>query len=55
MIIGRIIAQYGAVAIAVQKVGSQIEAISWMTAEGFSAALTVFIGQNYGQANGVEY
>jgi len=48
MIIGRIIAQYGAVAIAVQKVGSQIEAISWMTAEGFSAALTVFIGQNYG-------
>lgn len=48
MIIGRIIAQYGAVAIAVQKVGSQIEAISWMTAEGFSAALTVYIGQNYG-------
>lgn len=48
MIIGRIIAQYGAMAIAVQKVGSQIEAISWMTAEGFSAALTVYIGQNYG-------
>lgn len=48
MVIGRIIAVYGAVSIAVQKVGSQIEAISWMTAEGFSAALTAFIGQNFG-------
>lgn len=48
MVIGRIIAVYGAVPIAVQKVGSQIEAISWMTAEGFSAALTAFIGQNFG-------
>lgn len=48
MVIGRIIAIYGAVPIAVQKIGSQIEAISWMTAEGFSAALTAFIGQNFG-------
>ncbi len=48
MIIGRLIASYGPVAIAVQKVGSQIEAISWMTAEGFGAALTAFVGQNYG-------
>ena len=48
MIIGRIIAQWGATAIAVQKVGSQIEAISWMTAGGFATALTTFIGQNYG-------
>ena len=48
MIIGRIVASYGPVAIAVQKVGSQIEAISWMTAEGFAAALTAFVGQNYG-------
>lgn len=48
MFIGRIIAIYGAVPIAVQKIGSQIEAISWMTAEGFSAALTAFIGQNFG-------
>ncbi|MDP4381066.1 MATE family efflux transporter, partial [Escherichia coli] len=48
MVIGRIIAQWGATAIAVQKVGSQIEAISWMTAGGFATALTTFIGQNYG-------
>ena len=48
MIIGRIISEWGATTIAVQKVGSQIESISWMTAQGFSTALTAFIGQNYG-------
>ncbi|VYU43192.1 MATE family efflux transporter [Clostridium tertium] len=48
MVIGRVVASFGPVAIAVQKVGSQIEAISWMTAEGFAAALTAFVGQNYG-------
>lgn len=48
MIIGRLVSSWGPVAIAVQKVGSQIEAISWMTAEGFGAALTAFVGQNYG-------
>lgn len=48
MFIGRIIASWGPVPIAVQKVGSQIEAISWMTAGGFSTALGTFVGQNYG-------
>lgn len=48
MLIGRIVAQFGPTVIAVQKVGSQIEAISWMTAGGFATALTTFIGQNYG-------
>ncbi|MGN2338097.1 MATE family efflux transporter [Clostridium cagae] len=48
MCIGRIIAVFGPVPIAVQKVGSQIEAISWMTAGGFSTALGTFVGQNYG-------
>ena len=48
MLIGRIVASAGPVAIAVQKVGSQIESISWMTAGGFASALTAFIGQNYG-------
>ncbi|MGG7162707.1 MATE family efflux transporter [Clostridium ihumii] len=48
MMIGRIIAFHGDTAIAVQKVGSQIEAISWMTAGGFSTAISAFIGQNYG-------
>ena len=48
MILGRIISVWGAVPIAVQKVGSQIEAISWMTAGGISTALTTFVGQNFG-------
>lgn len=44
----RIVATWGAVPVAVQKVGEQIEAISWMTASGFSSALSSFVGQNYG-------
>lgn len=48
MIIARVIAGWGPVPIAVQKVGSQIEALSWMTAGGFSTALGSFTGQNYG-------
>lgn len=48
MFIARIIAQYGAGAIAAQKIGSQIESITWMTAMGFSVALGAFVGQNYG-------
>ncbi|MDO7976831.1 MATE family efflux transporter [Oceanotoga teriensis] len=48
MNIARIISQWGAVAIAVQKVGAQIESISWMTAGGIATALSSFTGQNYG-------
>lgn len=51
MIIARIIAVWGDNAIAVQKVGSQIESISWMTADGFAAALGAFTAQNYGARN----
>lgn len=48
MVIASIIGSFGAVAIAVQKVGSQIESISWMTSTGFATALGAFVGQNYG-------
>lgn len=48
MVIARIIADWGYVALAVQKVGTQIESISWMTASGFSTATSAFVGQNYG-------
>ena len=48
MFIARIIANWGPVPVAVQRVGSQIEALSWMTAGGFSTALSAFTGQNYG-------
>lgn len=48
IILTRIIAEYGAVAVAVQSIGSQIESLSWMTSEGFAAAISAFVGQNYG-------
>lgn len=48
MIITRIIAGFGPVAVAVQSIGSQIESISWSTSEGFSSAISAFVGQNYG-------
>lgn len=51
MIIARMVAGYGDAAVAVQKVGSQIESISWMTADGFAAAVNSFIAQNYGAGN----
>ena len=48
MSIGRIIAYWGETAIAVQKVGIQVESISYMAADGFAAATNSFIAQNYG-------
>ena len=51
MVVARLIAGWGDAAVAVQKVGSQIESISWMTADGFSASINAFIGQNYGAGN----
>lgn len=48
MLIARLIAGWGDAAVAVQKVGSQIESISWMTAEGFGSAVNSFTAQNYG-------
>ncbi|ASB47850.1 MATE family efflux transporter [Alkalitalea saponilacus] len=48
MIIARMVAGYGSVAIAVQSIGGQIEAISWMTSSGFATALGSFTGQNFG-------
>jgi len=44
----RIISNWGATAIAVQKVGIQIEAISFMTAGGFLSALSTISGMAYG-------
>jgi len=44
----RIISTWGPTAIAVQKVGIQIEAISFMTAGGFLSALSAISGMAYG-------
>lgn len=51
MIMARALSHYGDIPISVQKVGSQIESISWMTTEGFQSAICAFIGQNYGSKN----
>lgn len=48
MVLTRMVSGYGAEAVATQRVGGQIESISWNTADGFAAALNAFIGQNYG-------
>ena len=48
MLLTRMISGYGAEAVATQRVGGQIESISWNTADGFAAALNAFIAQNYG-------
>lgn len=48
IIIAKIIVTWGAEAIAVQKVGIQIESISYMTIGGLQGAIAAFIGQNFG-------
>lgn len=48
MILARFISVYGVGAIAAQRVGSQIESLSWLIGGGFASALTTFIGQNFG-------
>lgn len=48
MFLTRMVSGFGPAAIATQRVGGQIESLSWNTAEGFGAALNAFVGQNYG-------
>jgi len=52
-VVGIIVASYGEIAMSVSRLGSQIEALSWMVAAGFQVALSAFVGQNYG-ANQIE-
>ncbi len=48
IIIARLIAIFGADAIAAQKIGVQIESITFMVIGGLNGAVTSFVGQNYG-------
>jgi len=48
MIITRLVAAFGPIPVAVQNIGSQIESLSWMTSEGFSTAISAFVGHNFG-------
>ncbi len=48
MVLTRFVSGWGNQAVAVQRVGSQIESVSWMAADGFGTAINAFVGQNYG-------
>ena len=48
IIIGIMVTSYGDEYMAIQRLGSQIEALAWMVASGFQVALSSFVGQNYG-------
>ncbi|MGL4345711.1 MAG: MATE family efflux transporter [Cellulosilyticaceae bacterium] len=48
IILARIIAVFGSEAIAAQKIGVQIEAVTYMVIGGLNGAVASFIGQNYG-------
>jgi len=48
MLLGRFVAAFGVGAMAVQRVGIQIESLTWMIGIGFTSAVTAFVGQNYG-------
>jgi len=53
IVVGVVVASFGEVAMSVSRIGSQIEALSWMVASGFQVALSAFVGQNLG-ANQIE-
>lgn len=44
----RMIALWGTNAVAAQRIGSQIESLTWLVGGGYSVALTSYIGQNFG-------
>lgn len=51
MVISRIIVTFGDAAVAIQRIGGQIESVTWMTSEGFSYSMNAFTSQNYGAEN----
>jgi len=48
MIIAGFVAEFGYGAIAAQRVGTQIESLTWLVGGGYAAAFRAFVGQNYG-------
>ena len=51
MVMARIVVRFGTDAIAAQRIGIQIESISYVTIGGLQGAIAAFIGQNYGNHN----
>lgn len=48
MVLTAFTAVFGPAAVATQRLGGQIESVSWNVSDGFAAALNAFVGQNYG-------
>jgi putative MATE family efflux protein len=48
LIVSRLVASFGPDAMAVQRLGNQVDQFSYFVSSGFAAALTAYIGQNYG-------
>lgn len=48
MVVTRIEVSFGAFALSMSRVAVQIESLSWLVGAGFGAALTAFVGQNFG-------
>lgn len=48
MVLSKLAGRFGDAAIAVLRVGGQVESISWNIVNGFSAAMNAFSAQNYG-------
>jgi len=48
MLVTRLITGFGSDAMAVYRIGGQIEQLSWLIGSGFGTAMTAFIGQNFG-------
>ena len=48
MVLTRLVTGWGDTAVAIQRVGGQVESVSWMVGEGFAAAVNSFTGQNFG-------
>ncbi|AIO18012.1 Multidrug export protein MepA [Candidatus Izimaplasma bacterium HR1] len=48
MFVAKRVLLFGEAPMAVQRLGSQFEAVAWMVASGFQVALASFVGQNFG-------
>ena len=48
MVLTRVVAGFGDVAVATQRLGEQLEALTWNAADGFAGAIGAFVAQNFG-------
>ena len=51
MLVIRMIADHGTEALAANRIGSQLEALSWLVGSAYASAVSTFIGQNWGAKN----